>query len=257
MFGVVVPCYREAETIGRLVDALQRLPTCARIVIVDDSPDDQTERAVSRYLRGEAGPVSAVGPSSPAVGRVTYIHRTRKDGRGSAVLAGLEVLATDETLTAFIEMDADYSHDPAEIAGLVATLGRADMVIASRYLPASEIVGWPIGRHVFSAASNRLARRVLGIPLADYTNGFRCYCRRAADIVRRECGHAGRGFISLSETLVNLHCRGLRIVEVPTRFVNRQRGESSLSRREVMSAAIGLVQVARLKRRLDKGGSKR
>lgn len=235
--GVVIPCYREDLTIARLVGALRALLPSAWIVVVDDSPDDATGAAVS----------------SVADARVQYVHRTEKGGRGSAVLVGLRFLVEQEDIDTFIEMDADFSHDPGEIPRLASTLKErgADLVIGSRYIAQSEIHQWPVGRHVFSACSNWLARKVLEVPVADYTNGFRCYSRRAADLVSKECGRYGKGFISLSETLVNLHFRGFTIVEVPTRFVNRVRGESSLTKEEVTNALRGLWMVAGLKRTLQ------
>jgi hypothetical protein len=86
--------------------------------------------------------------------------------------------------------------------------------------------------------------------VSDYTNGYRLYSRRAAEIVHAHCGRLGRGFIPLSEILVQLYYRGLKVGETPTTFTNRVRGESSLNRREIVDALVGLVRITRLKREL-------
>lgn len=124
------------------------------------------------------------------------------------------------------------------------------MIIASRYLPESRIVNWPLSRRVFSRAANILARSVLGVPIHDYTNGYRVYSRAAAEMIDRTCGRLGKGFIPLSEVLVNLYYGGFRIAEVPSLFVNRSRGESSVTFWEIRNALVGLFKIYGLKREL-------
>jgi dolichol-phosphate mannosyltransferase len=233
--GVVIPTFREAENIAALIRALQSLDPDVRIVVVDDTPDESTVEAATP-LAGE---------------RVTIVHRTTKDGRGSAVLEGLRRLLA-AGCDPIAEMDADFSHDPAELPRLVAKLHESDaaMVIGSRYLPESRIVRWPLGRRLFSRAANLLCRALLRVPISDYTNGYRVYTHAAAETVSATCGKLGRGFIPLSETLVNLYYRGYNVAEVPTVFVNRTRGESSVTRREITNALVGIFRIHALKRRL-------
>lgn len=233
--GIVIPTYRESENIARLVGILQEIAPDAHIVVVDDSPDNATVDAVA-----------------PLVGsRVSLIHRETKDGRGSAVLAGLRHLL-EHGCDRVVEMDADFSHDPNELPTLLRELGERDraMVIGSRYLPQSRIERWPLSRRLFSRAANLLARFVLRVPISDYTNGYRAYTHEAARTVSETCGKLGRGFIALSETLVNLYYRGYQVREVPTVFINRARGESSVTMREVREAFFGLFRIYFLKRRL-------
>lgn len=234
--GIVIPTFREAENIAALVRALLDQVPDAQIVIVDDTEDSSTVDAAA----------GVVGPN------VRVVHRAIKDGRGSAVLAGMRILLEETSAAPIVEMDADFSHDPKELPRLIRALGEsgAAMVIGSRYLPESRIARWPLARRVFSRAANLLARLVLGVPISDYTNGYRVYTREAALVVAETCGRIGRGFIPLSETLVNLHCRGYDVVEVPTVFVNRTRGESSVTGREVANALAGLFRIHALKRRL-------
>ena len=116
----------------------------------------------------------------------------------------------------------------------------------------SRILGWPISRRLFSFAANKLARICLQVPVKDYTNGYRLYSARAARELIVTCGRLGDGFIILSEILVNLYFRGFKVCEVPTVFVNRVRGVSSLGHREVFSAVLGLVKITKLRRQLSK-----
>jgi dolichol-phosphate mannosyltransferase len=235
--GVVVPAYKEADNIGNLVREILKYAPEARVVVVDDSPDLATKEAVE-------------GLGLP---NVTVTHREKKGGRGSAVIEGIRQLVA-KGCTQVVEMDADFSHPPSQIPELLreAPARGLDMLIGSRYLPHSEIVNWPLSRRIFSKCSNLLARVVLGVPIADYTNGYRVYSLPAAKLVAETCGQKGKGFISLSEILVNLHYRGFRVGEVPTIFVNRLRGESSVNFQEIKNALTGLFDIYFLKRRLSR-----
>lgn len=233
--GIVIPSYKEAENIALLIRALRAVVSDAEIIVVDDSPDRATVDAVE----------SMHDPLA------TIRHRSQKGGRGSAVLDGLRhLLARDRDV--IVEIDADFSHDPRELPSLLAALEdrKADLVIGSRYLPASRIERWPLSRRFFSKGANLLAASLLRVPIHDYTNGYRVYSRTAATVIDRTCGKLGKGFIPLSEILVNLHYRGLRVVEVPTVFVNRTRGESALTTGEITNALVGLFRIFALKRHL-------
>lgn len=231
--GISIPTYKEAANIAALIGELRSVVPGARIVVVDDSPDLETARA-----------------AEPLVNASTeLIHREEKGGRGSAALLGLRrCLAAG--CDVILEMDADFSHAPKEMPSLIDALRDADMVIGSRYLPQSRIVNWPWSRRLFSHLANVLARTVLRVPIHDYTNGYRAYSRRAAETIDRTCGKLGKGFIPLSEILVNLYYRGFRITEVPTVFVNRARGESSVTFWEIRNALVGLFRIYGLKRAL-------
>jgi dolichol-phosphate mannosyltransferase len=233
--GIVIPAYNEADNIGRLVREIRTFVPEARVVVVDDSPGLATSEAVEAL----------------ALPQVSVTHRSAKGGRGSAVLEGIRQLL-DHGCAPILEMDADFSHPPSQIPELLreAEQRRLDLLVASRYLPGSEIRNWPLSRRWFSKSSNALARAVLAVPIVDYTNGFRLYSLSAARIIRDTCGKEGKGFIALSEILVNLHYRGLRIGETPTVFVNRSRGESSVNFEEIKNALTGLAKIWLLKRKL-------
>jgi dolichol-phosphate mannosyltransferase len=237
--GIVIPTYCEEETIAALLQTIQAQVPDARVLVVDDSPNERTADAAAPFLDA----------------RRRIVRRGAKGGRGSAVLEGMRQLL-DQDVDCIVEMDADFSHPPAQIPDLANRLSSEglDLLIASRYLPESKITNWPASRRVLSAASNRLARAVLGVPVRDYTNGFRCYSRPAAELVTGSCG-LGTGFIALSESLVALYYRGFRVGEVPTTFVNRSRGESSLDAGEIAGAVRGLARIHRLKRQLMRDGA--
>lgn len=232
--GVVIPSYKEHESIADLIASIRALGMETEIVVVDDSPDLKTVDALARLDQS----------------RLKIIHRENKGGRGSAVLVGLGYLR-GLGVDWYVELDADFSHPPAQIPELVemARANQIDLLIASRYLPESRILNWPFSRRLFSFASNKLARLVLGVPISDYTNGFRVYSPKAASIIVSECGRLGVGFIALSEILVNVYYRGLRVAEIPTKFVNRVRGESSLNSSEIKNALQGLFKIRELKNR--------
>ena len=236
--GIIIPAYREsANIVGLCVDILSNYPK-ANILIVDDSPDDLTVKAIA-----------AMAPQRP---EIKMVYRGTKGGRGDAVFFGLSRMI-DGDCDYFLEMDADFSHTPKEIPLLVSFLEdhHLDLVIGSRYLNGSRIVNWSLSRKVFSRCSNFLAKTLLQVPISDYTNGFRLYNKSAALEVTKTCGKLGSGFIALSEILVNLYYRNYQIGEIPTVFVNRVRGESSVSRKEILNALIGLSRIWRLKRELS------
>ena len=147
-------------------------------------------------------------------------------------------------------MDADFSHNPNELKEKIEYFKNheIDMLIASRYTKNSKIMNWGIFRRVLSLLSNFLARLLLKIPCTDYTNGFRFYSKRAAEKVVSECGKIGGGFIVLSEILVVIHSNNFKIDELSTIFVNRKRGESSVSLKLIISSLLGLIKLYYLKK---------
>lgn len=233
--GIVIPTYKEAANIAALVQAIRQELPLAELVVVDDSPDDSTVAAVQNL----GDPVTMV------------IHRSAKDGRGSAVLEGLRCLL-EKGCNRMVEMDADFSHPPSQLKALLKETNERelDLLVASRYLPSSRIENWPPGRRIFSIASNHLAKFMLAVPICDYTNGYRVYSRRAVEQIVATCGKLGKGFIALSEILVNVYYSGLKVGETPTVFTNRLRGESSVNYHEIKNALFGLWKIYLLKKRL-------
>jgi dolichol-phosphate mannosyltransferase len=237
MIGVVIPAYNEekniADLVARLRTVLEREPQPYRICVVDDSPNTATESAV-------------FGLS------ILYVHRSVRGGRGSAVIEGMKALLR-EGCDVVVEMDADFSHNPDEVPSLLRKQEseKHDLLIASRYLPQSRIEKWPTSRRILCRSANLLAKTLLRVPVSDYTNGFRVYSRRAVEMIVRDCGRIGKGFIPLSEILVQTYYRGFSVGETSTVFVNRVRGESSLNHNEIINAFFGLWKIYMLKQRIQ------
>ena len=223
---VIIPCYNESENIIRLVDVLLSLGKNVEVLVVDDSADN-TADLVRERQRGER--------------RLHLIKRQGKGGRGTAVLEGFQfALARDYQLIA--EMDADFSHDPKELPSLINVSRNNVMVIGSRDIKGSKIIGWPMKRILFHKLANFYANIILGIGIRDYTNGYRVYGRGALqklDISKIN----GIGYIVLSEISYQLFKKGVEFKEVPIVFVNRQRGASNFSMKEITEAFLSVLKV--------------
>lgn len=231
---VVVPTYNEALNLPLLIPRILRAAPDATVCVVDDGSPD-----------GTADVARKLGSEFP--GRISIIERRRKAGRGGAVLAGLKAGLEQGRHDGFLEMDADLSHQPEELSAFLAAAEEgADLVVGSRYLPGARIEGWSRRRKLWSRLSNRLIRSVLGVPISDFTNGYRLYSPRAVDHLAN-APLRETGYISLSEWVFALHLAGMRMAEVPTVFINRRYGTSNMSASEALNALRGLV---RMKRRM-------
>ena len=231
--GIIIPTYNEEENIGKLVESIKSFVPNSEIFIVDDSINDLSKRILENKSF------------------VHYFRRGQKLGRGTAVIFGLNEALKNKSIDTFIEMDADFSHNPNELKEKIEYFKKhkIDMLIASRYTKSSKIMNWSVFRRVFSLLSNFLAILLLKIPCTDYTNGFRFYSKRAAMKVVSECGKIGGGFIVLSEILVVMHSNNFKIDELSTIFVNRKRGESSVSLKLIISSLLGLIKLYFLKKK--------
>lgn len=234
---LVLPTYNEAENIGPIVAAaVQRLSECARehtVLIVDDNSPDGT---------GDAADVLAQNYTS-----VQVLHRTAKDGLGRAYLAGFEVaLAGGADLVC--EMDADFSHDPRDLARLVrAAFSECDLAIGSRYVPGGGVRDWTFLRKVISRGGGIYARTILGVDVQDLTGGFKCFRRETLEAIALDKVISnGYGFqIELTYRAIRA---GKTVQEVPIYFTERRAGESKMSPQIAIEAAL---RVPGLKRRID------
>jgi dolichol-phosphate mannosyltransferase len=231
---VVLPSYNERENLVRLIEAILQVSTQIWICVVDDSSPDGTSEVVREAI--------ATRPGWPE--RVWLITRSKKDGRGGAVRAGFaHGVASGHDFECFIEMDCDFSHEPAAIpTGLALRQTGADVVIGARY-PDGTIEGWPVGRRLFSFFANVLARSLIVWSIADYTNGFRFYSARAVAILLRH-PQRHRGYVYLSESLSYLLRAGMTIECFPIHFKNRERGISNTSLSEIRAALKGIFSIA-------------
>ena len=224
--GIIIPAYNEDKQVIRLIKEINKRIIIKKILIVDDSVHSKIKNIHLLF------------------DNVIYVNRKKKLGRGTAIILGLRILKKFGIDT-FIEMDADYSHNPNEIRKNISIFNKKklDLLIASRYLKNSKIIDWPINRKIFSKISNLLAKFLLKIPVSDYTNGFRIYSSKATNIIIRKCGKIGDGFIILSEILMELYLNKLNIGETSTIFVNRKRGESSVNMSLIYKSFIGLIKI--------------
>ena len=181
---------------------------------------------------------------------IKYIHRKNSKGRGSAVLFGFKKGLKKKAKQIFVEMDADFSHNPTELKKNIKLFidNKSDLLIASRYLPKSKIFNWSFSRRIFSKLSNILAKIILKINVTDYTNGFRIYSKEATTLIVKKCGKIGDGFIVLSEILLILNINKFKIDEVSSVFVNRVRGESSVNLKLIVQSFLGLIKLFFIKR---------
>lgn len=214
---LILPTYNEAENLEPLVRAaLRELDSSGlspTILIVDDNSPDGTGGIADR-LAAELEPVQA-------------LHRARKEGLGRAYLAGFDAaLAGRADLV--MEMDCDFSHDPADLPRLLAAADEADLVLGSRYVPGGGIISWGVVRRAVSRGGSAYARIVLGVPVRDLTGGFKCFHRRVLETIDPDLVHAnGYGFqIELTYRTVRA---GFTVSEVPIVFGERRVGRSKMT----------------------------
>lgn len=226
---IIIPSFNERENIVQLIDRLFELYNDIDVLIVDDSSPDGTADVV-REAQARHGE------------KLRLLVRQGKGGRGSAVMNGCRMALTEGYETV-MEMDADFSHKPEEVTRVRDKLAEGfECVIGSRYVAGSEIREWGLKRIVFSRLANHFARLVLGIPINDYTNGFRAYTRRALAAIDFDRIDA-TGYVVLSEFAWQIHRAGLRFAEVPTLFVNRRRGASNLGFHEINEAFFSVLRI--------------
>jgi dolichol-phosphate mannosyltransferase len=222
---VIVPTYNESESIATVVRRLfEACPDGVELLVIDDGSPDATADVV-RGLTGRDH-------------RIHLIDRARKLGLGTAYVTGFQ-WAIARGYRAVVEMDADLSHDPADVPRLLAALADADLVIGSRYVQGGGVGNWGRSRRILSQGGNLYARAWLGFGVRDSTSGFRAY--RVAALTEQDLtGVHSEGYAFQIEMTHRLHRAGRRIVEVPITFVERHAGSSKMSRRIVFEA-IGRV----------------
>jgi dolichol-phosphate mannosyltransferase len=234
---LILPTFNEAENLALVVDAARRTLAAAapdgfRILVVDDSSPDGTGAIADR--------LAAAHPEE-----IEVLHRAERQGLGPAYLAGFAHALAGGAGYVF-EMDADLSHDPADLARLLAAVrdGGADLALGSRYVPGGGVTNWGATRQRVSRAGSWYARTVLGLDIRDLTGGFKCF---RADLLRaidlptvRSHGYAFQVELTYRALL-----RGFRVVEVPIVFRDRERGTSKMSWRIAVEAAWLVPQLRR------------
>jgi dolichol-phosphate mannosyltransferase len=234
---LVLPTFNEAQNIDLVIAAARRTladaaPDGFRILVVDDSSPDGTGAMADR--------LAAEHPDE-----VEVLHRTERSGLGPAYLAGFSHALAGDAGYVF-EMDADLSHDPADLARLLAAVrdGDADLALGSRYVPGGGVADWGAMRRRVSRAGSWYARRTLGLEIRDLTGGFKCFraevlCAIDLPSVR------SHGYAFQVELTYRALLRGFRVVELPIVFRDRERGTSKMSWRIAAEAAWLVPQLRR------------
>jgi dolichol-phosphate mannosyltransferase len=230
---VVVPTYDEALTLARTIRRLRRAVPDADALVVDDNSPDGTGAIADALAEGDP--------------QVHVLHRPAKQGLGRAYIAGFG-WALDRDYDVIVEMDADGSHDPEQLPRLLDALLEADLVLGSRWVDGGAVHNWPAFRRALSRGGNVYARLMLDLPLRDATGGFRAFRRSALDkLDLADVASAGYCFqVDLARRAVRA---GMRVVEVPIDFVERQHGRSKMSR-AIVAEALWRVTVWGVQSRL-------
>jgi dolichol-phosphate mannosyltransferase len=220
---VCLPTYDERDNIEPMIRALGDVLDTAqdRVLVIDDGSPDGTGVIADRL--------------ASELPWLDVLHRTVKEGIGRAYLAGFaRALESDAQLV--LEMDCDFSHDPADVARLIATCeDGADLALGSRWVDGGGTVNWGIVRRVISRGGSLYARLVLGVSVRDLTGGFKCFRRVVLETIERDA-IAARGYGFQIEGTYRALRAGFRVVEIPITFVDRRVGESKMSGGIVLEA---------------------
>jgi dolichol-phosphate mannosyltransferase len=220
---VIIPTYNEAENIRPLLEEiLDRYHEELDVLIIDDNSPDGTAEIVKEMIKKEPR-------------RVTLLTRPDKLGLGTAYLKGFRH-ALENGYERVIEMDADFSHDPAMIASLINAMNDADLVIGSRYMNNTvNVVNWPLSRLILSKSASIYTRWITGMPVSDPTSGFKCISAKALRAIALDRVHS-QGYSFQIEIDFRIWKTGLVIHEVPIIFVDRSVGKSKMTRQNIVEA---------------------
>jgi len=228
---IVVPTYNERANIEPFLRAVRGTARDAAILVVDDNSPD-----------GTGDLVDTLASSDP---QINVLHRAGKLGLGTAYREGF-AWGLARGFDRFVEMDADFSHDPKYLKDFAAALDAgADVVVGSRNIPGGNVEGWGLGRHIISKGGSLYSRMVLGVSVRDLTTGYKAFTRQALerlDLSKVE----SNGYCFQIEMTYRAVQRGLKVVEVPIVFVDRREGQSKMSRK-IFVEALGAVWKLRLK----------
>jgi dolichol-phosphate mannosyltransferase len=236
---LVLPTYNEAENVEPLVEAARaKLPPGAQVLIVDDSSPDGTGRVADRLAERHEN--------------VQVLHRRRKEGLGPAYIAGFRT-ALEGGAGLVLEMDSDFSHDPAYLPRLLDAARRADVVLGSRYVEGGGVSDWGPLRRAISRGGSAYARLVLGVPVRDLTGGFKCFRREVLEAIDLDA-ITTRGYAFQVEMTYRALRRGFKVVEVPILFRERRVGSSKMDL-SIVTEAVWRLPLLRFGRGTLRAGS--
>jgi dolichol-phosphate mannosyltransferase len=217
---VCVPTYNERDNLEIIASRLHAAVPDAHLLVIDDgSPDGTGDLADALAAQHDW---------------LHVLHRTEKAGLGAAYVAGF-AWAREHGYDVVVEMDADGSHAPEQLPLLLAALDDADLALGSRWVEGGQVVNWPKSREVLSRGGNWWTRLMLGVPLRDATGGYRAYRREVLDALALDA-ISSQGYCFQVDLAWQTWKAGYRVVEVPITFVERERGESKMSRAIVLEA---------------------
>jgi dolichol-phosphate mannosyltransferase len=211
---MVVPTYNEADNVAWIVGRILAALPAADVLVVDDGSPDGTGALADDLAAGDP--------------RVSVLHRAAKEGLGKAYLAGFR-WALQRDYDVIGEIDADGSHQPEQLPELLAALEHADLVIGSRWVRGGSVTNWALGRELLSRGGNLYTRLLLGMPVHDATAGYRLFRRTTLEKIDLD-GVSSMGYVFQADLAFRTIRAGLQVVEVPIEFVERERGDSKMTR---------------------------
>ena len=221
---IIIPTYDEKDNVGPISAAVLRIVPEAHLLFVDaNSPD------------GTGAIVDGLAAADP---RIHCIHQAKKEGLGRAYIEGFR-WAIEHGYEYIFEMDADFSHDPAELPNFLAAAQTADLVLGSRYVNGIRITNWPLSRLLLSMGGGLYVRLITGMPFTDPTGGFKCFRRRVLEAIPLDCIRSN-GYSFQIEMSHHAWQLGFRVAEVPITFVDRRAGYSKMNSR-IFREALWLV----------------
>jgi len=225
---VIIPTYDERDNVQPIARAvLERLPEAEVLFVDDNSPD------------GTGDLLDGMARDNP---RIHVLHREGKQGLGRAYIAGFKwSLARDYAYV--FEMDADFSHDPAELPNFIAAAQEADLVLGSRYIGGIRVMNWPMSRLLISTGAGKFVRFVTGLPIHDPTGGFKCFRREVLEAIALDT-ITSNGYSFQIEMTHTAWMKGFRIREIPITFEDRRAGYSKMSRAIAKEAFFMVLRLA-------------
>lgn len=228
---VIIPTYNEKENIEKIIRAVFGLDKCFHILVIDDGSPDGTAAIVKRLIADEFAE------------RLFILERSGKLGLGTAYIAGFK-WALEHDYEYVFEMDADFSHDPADLPRLYAACHDEgyDLAIGSRYVSGVNVVNWPMGRVLMSYFASKYVRFITGLPIHDTTAGFVCYRRRVLETINLD-GIRFKGYAFQIEMKFTAYKCGFKVKEVPVIFINRELGVSKMNSSIFGEAVFGVIRL--------------
>ncbi len=232
---VIIPTFNEYENLPLIISGIQEQLPAVDILVADDNSPDGTGKLAAQ--------IASANPN------VHVLHRQAKQGLGAAYLAGFD-WAKNQNYDVVVEMDADGSHRPVDLVKVLTALNDADVVLGSRWIKGGKVVNWPIQREILSRGGNIYTRLMLGIALRDATGGFRAYRMSALNKIDLRAVQS-QGYCFQVDMAWRAVKAGLKVIEVPITFIEREIGESKMSG-AIVKEALLKVTVWGIQRRLPR-----